>query len=157
MDPGQAVVSIFEAYRRDPATFRAERPDEYDWLRRNLTSGNVRTAFEGTAAEQRTKCTAFLLGKKAGTTVIRRSSIEIDSIECSALSVVAPNGEIRHGAIGHVVGYGHIFIKCVSSGAEPGALPAHDAVFPSLLDLLEYLFAGPMTKLVLPEVVLPEK
>ena len=142
----------FEAYRRDPAAFRAERPEEYDLLRRDLTIDAVRTSFDGTAAEQRAKCTAFLLGREAGTTMIRRSSVESGSIECSALSVVAPNGEVRHGAIGRIEGYGYIVMKGVSPGEkhEPGAVPAHDTVFPSLLDLLDYFFEGPMTKLVLP-------
>ena len=146
-------MEMFEAYRLDPAAFRSERSGEYGLLRRELTIDAVRTSFDGTAAEQRAKCTAFLLGREAGTTVIRRSSIGSGSIECSALSVGAPNGEVRHGAIGRIEGYGYIVMKGVSPGEthEPGYVPAHDTVFPSLLDLLEYFFAGPMTKLVLPK------
>ena len=163
----QQVQELFPIFLKESATFQRRFPLENAWMQCHLKMGDtgIHMTFPGTAGEQRTAAMAYLADKPVGTGVFRLSSIQsTNTVECFAISyvsyeqktaiaidqtVVTQAAHIRHIAVAHVMGYGYVMMgaqvgqklpEIDADGRSNGvALPSHDYVWPSLLDLLTWL------------------
>jgi hypothetical protein len=163
----EQIQELFPVLLKNSTTFHQSHPLAHAWMQCHLKLGDtgVHMTFPGTAGEQRTAAMAYLADKPTGTGVFRLSSIEsTNTVECFAISFVAiaqklatankqivviQPATIRHIAVAHVMGYGYIIMGAAAgqklpeldaTGQSNGVpLPSHDHVWPSLLDLLQWL------------------
>jgi hypothetical protein len=173
MTPEQ-IQELFPVFLKNSATFHQNHPLEHAWMQCHLKLGDtgIHMTFPGNAGEQRNAALVYLADKPVGTGIFRLSSIQSTNVvECFAISYVTneqktahmPNGKvvviqaakIHHIAVAHVMGYGYTILEAAAgqklpeldaNGLSNGvSLPSHNAVWPSLLDLLKWLHINATT------------